>query len=83
MSKSPKTTMSADDFRAWALAMVEKGIVQREADLPALLGISRQGFWLMKKRGADCRTDLACGALIMKRKPWSKTASTGTVTTST
>ena len=44
MSKSAKTTMSADDFRAWALAMVEKGIVQREADLPALLGVTRQGF---------------------------------------
>lgn len=66
----PKTTMSGMEFSLWAARMVSDGIVEKEPDLPALLGVSRQGFWLMKAKGVDRRTALACTAIANKLVPW-------------
>lgn len=66
----PKTIMSGAEFSLWASRMVVCGIVSKETDLPGLLGITRQGFWLMKGRGCDRRTALACSAIASGLEPW-------------
>lgn len=66
----PKTIMSGKQFCLWAATMVADGIVAKETDLPALLGITRQGFWLMKSKGIDRRTALACSAIANRLVPW-------------
>lgn len=66
----PKIFMTGIQFSEWAASMVATGMVKKETDLPELLGITRQGFWLMKGRGCDRRTALACSAISAGLSPW-------------
>ena len=62
--------ISGDDFRFWIADMKVKGLAQTDAECGRLLGISAQSVTVLKRRGADQRTALACHALLVKLPPY-------------
>ncbi len=62
--------MTADHFKQWLAAMKAAGLARSDAECGRLLGISADSVVIMKKRGADIRTALACRALFHRMAPW-------------
>lgn len=62
--------MSPEAFRDWLAAMKRAGVAKSDAECGRMLGISADSVVLMKKRGADMRTALACRALYHRMEPW-------------
>jgi hypothetical protein len=57
-------------FINWLASMKEAGLARSDAAAARLLGISANAVVVMKRRGADVRTALACRALFHRLEPW-------------
>ena len=58
-------------FINWLASMKEAGLARSDAAAARLLGVSANAAVLMKRKGADHRTALACRALFHRLEPWS------------
>ena len=56
---------------AWLVAMKAAGLARSDAACARLLGLSANAVAIMKRRGADKRTALACRALLHRLEPFS------------
>lgn len=65
--------MTGEQFTVWLAEMRDAGIARFDADCARLLGVSQNGILLMKKRGTDQRTALACSALLHGLTPYGST----------
>lgn len=65
-------SFTPEQVRAWLMHLKHKGIVTSDAGAGRLLGITAVAMNIMKKRGADRRTALACQAIIRKLPPYPK-----------
>jgi hypothetical protein len=63
--------MTPTAFRAWLLAMDDARIARSDAACARLLGVHPNSVVVMKRRGTDHRTALACRALLHRLEPWS------------
>ncbi|MEF2551959.1 hypothetical protein VQ042_11410 [Aurantimonas sp. A2-1-M11] len=62
--------MTATAFAEWLAAMRAAGLARSDAACGRLLGVSANAVVLMKRKGADHRTALACRALFHRLEPW-------------
>ena len=62
--------MTSETFTAWLAAMKAAGLARSDAAAARLLGISANAVVIMKRRGADQRTALACRALLHRMEPF-------------
>lgn len=62
--------MNATQFIMWLADMKSAGLARSDAHCAKLLGISSNSVVIMKKRGADLRTALACRALLHRLEPY-------------
>lgn len=69
---SPKKSMSSSDVALWWRMAIELGLAKNDAELAALLGVTRQTLYKMRREGADRRTDLACRATLLGTGLWSE-----------
>jgi hypothetical protein len=63
--------MTPETFTAWLAAMKAAGLARSDAAAARLLGMSANAIVIMKRRGADQRTALACRALLHRLEPYS------------
>lgn len=62
--------MTSVAFINWLASMKDAGLARSDAAAARLLGISANAVVVMKRRGADVRTALACRALFHRLEPW-------------
>lgn len=62
--------MTPEAFTNWLAAMKAAGLARSDAECARLLGIAANSVVLMKRKGADRRTALACRALLHRMEPW-------------
>lgn len=62
--------MTAEDFSSWLAEMKAAGLARSDAECARLLGVSANAVVIMKRRGADRRTALACRALLHRLEPY-------------
>lgn len=62
--------MTADQFKAWLAEMKSTGIAATDTACAKALGLHVNTMLLMKDRGADKRTALACAALLRRILPY-------------
>ncbi len=62
--------MTPEAFRRWLAEMQAKNNARSEAECIRLLGMHRNSLMLLKAKGADQRTALACRALLHKMDPY-------------
>jgi hypothetical protein len=63
--------MTAEAFVRWLAEMKQAGLARSDAEAGRLLGIHRNSLPLLKARGTDQRTALACRALLHRLEPYS------------
>jgi hypothetical protein len=64
--------MTPETFTAWLAAMKAAGLARSDAAAARLLGMSANAIVIMKRRGADQRTALACRALLHRLEPFTR-----------
>lgn len=62
--------MTADDFCHWLDAMKAAGLARSNAACARQLGISQNAILILKVKGGNIRTALACSALLHRLKPY-------------
>jgi hypothetical protein len=62
--------MTPTAFTNWLADMQSAGLARSDAACAKLLGVSANAVVLMKRRGADQRTALACRALLHRLEPY-------------
>ena len=62
--------MTPTAFVNWLASMKEAGLARSDAAAARLIGVSANAVVVMKRRGADVRTALACRALFHRLEPW-------------
>ncbi len=62
--------MSAANFQGWLMDMKSAGLGPSDAECARLLGLHVNTMLLMKARGCDRRTALACRALLHRLEPY-------------
>jgi hypothetical protein len=67
-----KGNISGETFTRWLVEMRREGIADTDAAAARLLGMSANAIVIMKRRGADQRTALACRALLHRMEPFAE-----------
>lgn len=62
--------MTPEAFTNWLAAMKAAGLARSDAECARMLGVAANSVVLMKRKGADRRTALACRALLHRMEPW-------------
>jgi hypothetical protein len=63
--------MTPEAFAEWLAEMKAAKLARSDAECARLLGLSANAVVIMKRRGADQRTALACKALLHRLTPQS------------
>lgn len=69
LSDTPDS-MKPEEVVAWLTEMRERGVVANDEEAAGLIGKSHDTLTLMKKRGADKTTAMACTAALARLRPY-------------
>lgn len=68
--------MTPEQFNQWLVDMRDRGVVKSDRDAATQLGMTANGLLVMKRRGGNRRTALACQAIAHGLTPWGASTTT-------